>query len=83
MNQPYVKIRSHSLVIVKSSSSSNSGATNDIRMGTKLIEPNAEDMKVVAQILANITDHLYEQPGLAMKVVSNNMGWLYSRNVPL
>lgn len=51
--------------------------------GTKLIEPTIEDMKVVAKILANITEYLYEKPGLAMKVVSDNMGFLYSRNVPV
>ena len=67
---------------ISSLSSSTSNNINQIT-GTKLVEPNMQDMKVVAQILANITDYLYEKPGLAMKVVSDNMGWLYSRNVPM
>ena len=48
----------------------------------KLREPTFEDMKTIAVILSNITDHIDTQPGTAMKVVTENMGWLYSRNVP-
>jgi len=76
-SQPFVKIGNGRMAI-----SSTSNNINQIT-GTKLVEPNMQDMKVVAQILANITDYLYEKPGLAMKVVSDNMGWLYSRNVPM
>jgi len=80
-SQPFVKIGNGRM----GSSSLSSSTSNNINQitGTKLVEPNMQDMKVVAQILANITDYLYEKPGLAMKVVSDNMGWLYSRNVPM
>lgn len=86
----WIKTPSHFLAQMKSRSGNvriNSMKPTDSGVvsstGPKLVEPNMEDMKKVAQVLANITDYLYEQPGLAMKVVSDNMGWLYSRNVPV
>lgn len=46
------------------------------------IPPNFEDMKVLATILANITDTLDTQPELALSIASQKMGWLYARDVP-
>jgi hypothetical protein len=56
------------------------GGNNAVR--TKLIEPTFADMKEMAFLLANITEHLDTQPELAMTVASQKMGWLYSRDVP-
>jgi len=53
--------------------------TSDAR---KLMEPTFADMKEMAFLLANITEHLDTQPELAMTVASQRMGWLYSRDVP-
>ena len=47
-----------------------------------LMEPTFADMKEMAFLLANITEHLDTQPELAMTVASQRMGWLYSRDVP-
>ena len=47
-----------------------------------LLEPTFSDMKEMAFILANITEHLDTQPELAMTVASQKMGWLYSREIP-
>jgi hypothetical protein len=46
------------------------------------IAPTFDDMKVLATILANVTDNLDSQPDVAFTIASQNMGWLYSRNVP-
>lgn len=55
---------------------------NDDSTRPTLQPPTFEDMKTMAVILSNITDYIDTQPGNAMKVVTDNMGWLYSRNVP-
>ena len=47
-----------------------------------LLEPTFADMKEMAVILANITEHLDTQPEIAMTVASQRMGWLYSRDIP-
>ena len=47
-----------------------------------LMEPTFADMKEMAFLLANVTEHLDTQPELAMTVASQRMGWLYSRDVP-
>ena len=47
-----------------------------------LMEPTFADMKEMAYLLANVTEHLDTQPELAMTVASQRMGWLYSRDVP-
>jgi len=50
--------------------------------GSSMLPPTLEDMKEMAFILANITDHLDTQPEVALSVASQHMGWLFSRNVP-
>jgi hypothetical protein len=45
-------------------------------------EPSVEDMGILATILANITESLESSPDIAMKIVSDNVGWLYTKNVP-
>ncbi len=50
---------------------------------SNLKEPSIEDMKQVAIILANITEYLYDKPGTAMNIVTENIGFLYSRNIPV
>lgn len=47
-----------------------------------LHSPNFDDMKYLAFLLANITEVMDTQPELALTIVSKQMGWLYSRNVP-
>lgn len=47
-----------------------------------LLEPNDEDMRQYAFILANVTDHLDSKPESALSIASNEMGWLLQRNVP-
>jgi hypothetical protein len=44
--------------------------------------PNYEDMQHMAMILANMTDSLDSSPDVAMSIVSQQLGWLYSRDVP-
>lgn len=40
------------------------------------------DIQKLAFILANVTDHLESAPAIALSILSQEMGWLYSRNVP-
>jgi len=40
------------------------------------------DIQKLAFILANVTDHLESSPAVALSILSQEMGWLYSRNVP-
>ena len=47
-----------------------------------LLPTTFADMKEMAFILAQITEHLDTDPGKAMTVASQRMGWLYARNVP-
>ena len=47
-----------------------------------LVPPNHEDMQRFAYILANMTDHLDAQPEVALTIASQEMGWLYSKDVP-
>jgi hypothetical protein len=47
-----------------------------------LLQPNLEDMNRLAYILANVTDHLDIAPETALTIASQEMGWLYQRNVP-
>ena len=66
----------------------NNYRTNNILFSSQQVintlkEPNFEDMKVVAAILANITDHINTNPGYAMRVVTDNMSFLYTRNIPI
>jgi hypothetical protein len=42
---------------------------------------NTDTLKM-AFILANITDHLQTQPEVALSIASQELGWLYSVNVP-
>jgi hypothetical protein len=49
---------------------------------SSLLEPTFHDMKELAYILANITEHLDTNPEKAMSVVSQRMGWLYNHNIP-
>ena len=49
---------------------------------TTLLEPTFADMKEMAFILANITEHLDTQPEVSITVASQRMGWLYSRDIP-
>ena len=44
--------------------------------------PNQEDMQRLAFILANMTDHLDSAPEIALTIASQEMGWLYSKDVP-
>ena len=44
--------------------------------------PTYADMKELAFILASVTEHLDTDPGQALTVASQRMGWLYARNVP-
>jgi hypothetical protein len=55
---------------------------NELDVSRRLIEPNFEDMKEMAFILANITEHLDTKPELSLSVLSQKMGWLYSRDIP-
>ena len=57
---------------------------NDISTSPRptLLEPTFADMKEMAFILANITEHLDTQPEIAITVASQRMGWLYSRDIP-
>ena len=50
---------------------------------SNLLEPTNEDMKTMTLLLLNVTENLTSEPGLAMKTVSDNIGWLLSRNVPV
>ena len=47
-----------------------------------ILEPTFEDMKQMAFILSNVTEHLDTQPELALSVASANIGWLLQRQVP-
>jgi hypothetical protein len=51
-------------------------------MNRQLMEPTFDDMKEMALILANITEHLDTNPELSLTVLSQKMGWLYSRDIP-
>lgn len=46
------------------------------------IEPNLEDMKTFAIVLANVTDALDAAPENALTIISKEMGWLYARDIP-
>jgi hypothetical protein len=48
----------------------------------KVLEPTFEDMKKVAFILANVSDSLDTNPEIALTVCSQNMGWLFARDLP-
>lgn len=56
--------------------------SSSISVSTPLLEPTFADMKEMAFILANITEHLDTQPEVAITIASQRMGWLYSRNIP-
>ena len=47
-----------------------------------LISPTFDDMKQLALILANITEHIDSSPEVALSIASKEMGWLYARNIP-
>ena len=55
---------------------------NPFLQKSELIEPSTEDMKHMAYMLANITEYLDSQPQSALSIVSQQMGWLFQRNVP-
>ena len=46
------------------------------------ILPNERDMEHLAFILANMTDCLDAAPEQALTIASQEMGWLYARDVP-
>jgi hypothetical protein len=46
------------------------------------LPPSYEDMQHLAMVLANMTDSLDSAPDVAMSIVSQQLGWLYARNVP-
>jgi hypothetical protein len=48
----------------------------------KVLEPTFEEMKKVAFILANVSDSLDTNPEIALTVCSQNMGWLFARDLP-
>lgn len=48
----------------------------------RLSPPNREDMHHLAYLLANMTDHLDTAPEVALTIVSQEMGWLFSKDVP-
>ena len=50
--------------------------------GRSLLEPTKADMKQMAFILANVSDSLDQQPEVALSAASQNMGWLFARDVP-
>ena len=54
---------------------SNSFNTNDN-------QKQFDDMKRFAIILANVTDRFNVGPEQALTVISDNIGWLYSQNLP-
>lgn len=64
------------------SSSSLQLSPSDTIVSDSSIPPNFDDMKRLAYILANVTDHLDASPDIALSIASQEMGWLYSRDVP-
>lgn len=46
------------------------------------VDSTEADIQKLAFILANVTDHLESAPAVALSILSQEMGWLYSRNVP-
>lgn len=58
------------------------GEKTNVNSNQGLQEITIDDMKKMATILSNITEYLYEKPNVAIKIASDNIGWLYSRNVP-
>lgn len=59
-----------------------SNAEMDGSESRRLLEPSKADMRQLAFILANVSDSLDQQPEAALSIVSQNMGWLFARNVP-
>jgi hypothetical protein len=57
-----------------------SPSTRPAKMTLK--EPVFEDMEYLAIMLANITEVMDIAPEQALTIVSRDMGWLYSRDVP-
>lgn len=49
---------------------------------SSIVPVNEADMKYVAYLLANLTEHLDTSPEKALTLASQNMGWLYSRDIP-
>lgn len=47
-----------------------------------LLPPTFDDMKKMAFLLANVSDSLDTNPEVALSLASQNMGWLFARNVP-
>ena len=56
--------------------------TEDDSESRRLLEPSKADMRQLAFILANVSDSLDQQPEAALSIVSQNMGWLFARDVP-
>ena len=57
-------------------------ASNGYCNGSELLEPNYEDMKKIAFLLANISESIGTDPQLAFTSASAEIGWLLSRNIP-
>lgn len=51
------------------------------KQAIKYLPLSTPDMKHLAFLLANISDHIDTNPALAVSTVTREMGWLYSRNV--
>ena len=49
---------------------------------SQLMAPNLDDMKRMAFLLANVSDVLDTNPEVALSLASQNMGWLFARDVP-
>lgn len=55
---------------------------NEDKLKKKLLAPTVDDMKRMAFILANVSDALDTNPEVALSIGSQNMGWLFARDVP-
>lgn len=78
----YLRNKNNFIKYISASKLCLSTSNNNDNTRPILKEPCFEDMKTMAVILSNITDFIDTKPGTAMKVITDNMGWLYSRNVP-
>lgn len=79
--------RSFDIKFISSSGDSRNSRRNLNDLATephdeKLVAPNREDMHHLAYLLANMTDHLDTAPEVALTIASQEMGWLFSKDVP-